>query len=267
MRKSCEKKRSEKRRRTEERGESSLRSHWKSLELICTVGNTEGSIFRKDGCQLCQSSALPEECACPKDTGVFNLTKGKHKWVWIKLRLKCSVYSVQSFQSFSHVQLSATPWTATRQASLSITNSQSLLKFMSIALVMPSNHLILWCPLLILPSIFPSNRVFSNELVLHIRWLTYWSFSFSISLSSEYSGLISFRTDWLDFLAVQGTLKSLLQHHSSKASILQCSAFFIQGWNVKYPNHHCNSITIFFPIFQLFGSVWRHIFRFDHSTP
>ena len=121
---------------------------------------------------------------------------------------------------------SATPWTAARQASLSITNSRSLLKFMSIESVMPSNHLILFCPLL-LPSILPSTRVFSNESVLRIRWSKYWSFSFSISPLNEYSGLISFRMDWLDLLTVQRSLKSLLQHHSSKASILLCSAFFI----------------------------------------
>ena len=113
------------------------------------------------------------------------------------------------------------------QASLSITNSQSLLKLMSIQSVMPSNHLILCRPLLLPPSIFPSIRVVSNESVLHIRWPKYWSFSFNISPSNEYSGLISFRRDWLDLLAVQGTLKSLLQHYSSKASILWCSAFFI----------------------------------------
>ena len=122
---------------------------------------------------------------------------------------------------------SATPWTAVCQASLSITNPRSLLKLMFIELVMPSNHLILCHPLFLPSSIFPSIRVFSNELVLHIRWPKYWSFSFSISPSNEYSGLISFRIDWLDLLAVQGTLKSLLQHHSSKASILQWSAFFI----------------------------------------
>jgi len=116
---------------------------------------------------------------------------------------------------------------AALQASLSFTISQSLLKLMSIESVMPSNHLILCHPLLLLPSMFPSIRVFSNESALHIRWPKYWSFSFSISPSDEYSGLISFRMDWLDLLAVQGTLKSLLQHHSSKASILQRSAFFI----------------------------------------
>ena len=120
-----------------------------------------------------------------------------------------------------------TPWTEAHQAPLSDTNSQSLLKLMSIELVMPFNHLILCRPLLLLPSIFPSIRVFSNESVLHISWPKYWSFCFSISPSNEYSGLISFRMDWLDLLAVQGTLKSLLQHRSSKASILQCSAFFI----------------------------------------
>ena len=120
---------------------------------------------------------------------------------------------------------SAIPWTAACQASLSITNTQSLLKLMSIQLVMPSNHLILCQPLL-LSSIFPSIRVFSNWSVLCIRWPKYWSFNFSISCSNEYSGLISFRIDWLDLLAVQGTLKSLLQHHCSEASIIPCSAFF-----------------------------------------
>jgi len=120
-----------------------------------------------------------------------------------------------------------TPWTEACQASLSITNSWSLPKLMSIELVMPSNHLILCRPLLLLPSIFPSIRVFSNEPVLYIRWPKYWRFSFSISPSNEYSGLISFKVDWLDLLAMQGTLKSLPQHHSSKASILWHSAFFI----------------------------------------
>ena len=118
------------------------------------------------------------------------------------------------------------PWTAARQASLFTTNSQSLLKLMSMESVMPSNHLILHRPLLLLPSIFPSMRIFSSESALHIRWPKYWSFSFNISPSNEHPGLISFRMDWLDLLAVQVTLKSLLQHHSSKASILWCSAFF-----------------------------------------
>ena len=128
------------------------------------------------------------------------------------------------------------PWTAAHQASLSITNPQSLLKLMSIVLVMPSNHLILCHPFLRLPSIFPSIRVFSNELVLRIRWPKYWSFSFSISPSNECSGLISFRMVWLDLLVVQGTIKSLLQHHSSKASILRHSAFFIvQLSNIYIP--------------------------------
>ena len=120
-----------------------------------------------------------------------------------------------------------TPWAVACQASLSITNSQSLLKLISIKSLMPSNHLIFCHPILLLSSIFPSIRVFSSESVLHILWPKYWSFRFSISPSNEYSGQISFRMDWLDLLAVQGTLKSLLQHHSSKASILQCSAFFI----------------------------------------
>ena len=132
-----------------------------------------------------------------------------------------------SVQSLSHVQLFATPWTATCQASLSATNPQSLLKLMSIESVMPSNHLSLCHPLLLLPSILPSIRVFSSESTLHMRWPKYWSFSFNISRSNEHSGLISFRMDWLDLLAVQGILKSLLKHRSSKASILQCSAFFM----------------------------------------
>ena len=135
-------------------------------------------------------------------------------------------WTFSSVQSLSRVWLFATPWTAAHQASLSITNSQCLLKLMSTESVMPFNHLILCRPLLP-PSVFPSIRVFSNESALRIRWPKYWSFSFSISLSNEYSGLLSFRMDWLDFLAVQGTLKSLLQHHSSKATILRHSAFFI----------------------------------------
>ena len=138
-----------------------------------------------------------------------------------------------SVQSLSCVWLFVTPWTATCQASLSITNFQSLLKLMSTELVMPFKHLILCRPLLLLPSIFPSIRVFSSESVLHIRWPKYWSFSFNISPSNEYSGLISFRIDWFDLLAVWGTLKSLLQHHNSKASILLRSVFFIA--QVSYP--------------------------------
>ena len=132
-----------------------------------------------------------------------------------------------SVKSLSRVLLFATPWAAARQPSLSITNSQSLPKLMSVESVMPSNYLILCCPLLLLPSIFPSIRVFSNESFLCIRWPEYWHFSLNISPYNEHSGLILFRMDWLDLLAVQGTLKSLLQHHSSKTSILQCSAFFI----------------------------------------
>ena len=138
-----------------------------------------------------------------------------------------SLSSVQFFQSLSRVRLFVTPWTAACQASLSIINTRSLLKLMSIESVMPFNHMILCCPLLLLSSIFPSIRVFSNESVLRIRWPKYWSFSFSISPSNEYSGLVSFRMNLFDILAVQGTLKSLLQHHSSKAPILRHSAFFI----------------------------------------
>ena len=132
------------------------------------------------------------------------------------------------------VRLFATPWTAAHQASLSITSSRSLLKLMSIESVMPSNHLILCRPLLLLPSIFPSIKVFSDESALHIRWPKYWSFNFNISPSNEHSGLIFFRMDWLDLLAVQGTLKSLFQHHGSKASIFRCSAFFIVQLSYPY---------------------------------
>ena len=137
------------------------------------------------------------------------------------------VRQFSSVQSLSHVWLFATPWTAAHQASLSINNSWSLLKVMFIKSVMPSNHLILCHPFLLLPSMFSSIRVFSNESVLHIRWPTYWSFSFSISPFNEHSGLISFRMDWLDLFAVQGTLKILPQHHSSKASILWHLSFFM----------------------------------------
>ena len=137
------------------------------------------------------------------------------------------LFYLSSVPLFSHVRLFATSWTAECQASLSITNSRSLLKLTFIELVIPSKHLILYHPLLLPSSIFPSNRVFWNESVLCIRWPKYWRFSSSISPSNDYSGLISFRMDWLDLLAVQGTLKSLLQHHSSKASILWLSAFFI----------------------------------------
>ena len=147
-------------------------------------------------------------------------------WVICFSGIELYVLLVSSVQSLSHVLLFATPGTAACQASLSITNSQSLPKLTSIESVMPSNHLIFCIPLLLLPSIFPSIRVFSNESALHIRWPKYWSFSFSISPSNIYPGLISFRMDWLDLLSVQGTLKSLLQHHSSKASILPHSAFF-----------------------------------------
>ena len=146
---------------------------------------------------------------------------------WTDISWLITCHQVTTVQSLSCVRLFVTPWTAACQASLSITNSWSLLKLMSIVSGMSSNHLILCCPLLLLPSIFHSISVFSNKSVLCIRWPKYWNFSFSISPSNEYSGLISFRMDWLDLLAVQGTLKSLLQHHSSKVSILCHSTFFI----------------------------------------
>ena len=163
----------------------------------------------------------------PGTSGVTQLYLLIPWWLIISpVHLLCDVL-FGSIQSLSHVRLFETPRTAACQASLSISSSWNLLKLMCIESVMPSNHLILCRPLLLLPSIFPSIRVFSNESVLRIRWPKYCSFSFSISPSSEYSGLISFRTDWFDLLAVQGTLKSLLQNHSSKASVLQCSTCFM----------------------------------------
>ena len=149
-------------------------------------------------------------------------------------------HQFSSVQSLSRVRLFETPWTAARQASLSITNSRSSLKLICIESVMPSSHLILCCPLLLLPPIPPSIRVFSNESTLHMRWPKYWSFSFTMSPSNEYTGLISFRLDWLDILAIQGTLKSLLQHHSSKASILRCSSFLYSPALTSIHNHWKN---------------------------
>ena len=159
-------------------------------------------------------------------TGEVHSQRGKEVWS-DSYSYHCTNLLLSSVQLLSRVRLFATPWTAACQASQSITNSQSSLRLTSIESVMPSSHLILCHPFLLLPPIFPSLQVFSNESVLCIRWPKYWSFSFNLSPSSEYSGLISPRMDWLDLLAVQETLKSLLQHHSSKASILQCSAFFI----------------------------------------
>ena len=163
-----------------------------------------------------------------------------------------SVFQFSSVQSLSPVQLFVTPWTAAHQASLSITNTQSLLKLKSVESVMLSNHLIPYCPLLLRPPIFPNIRIFSNESVLHIKWPKYWSFSFSNSLSNEYSGLISFRMDWLDLLPVQRNLKSLLQHHSSKASILWCSAFFI----VQLSHPYIHTLTF---IFTSISSLKSHL--------
>ena len=165
---------------------------------------------------------------------------------WIQHCVISTALQFSSVQSLSCVRLFATPWTAAHQASLSITNSQSLLKLMSIQSVMPSSHLILCHPLLLLPLIPPVIRVFSSESTLRIKWPKYWSFSFSISPSNEHPGLIVFRMDWLDILAVQGTLKSLLQHHSSKESVFQCSAFF----------------TV-----QLFFTVHIHIWPLEKSYP
>ena len=182
---------------------------------------------------------------------------------------KCCIISLifSSVQLLSHVRrLFATPWTAARQASLSITNSRSLPKLMSIEWMMPSNHLILCCPLLLLPSIFLSIWVFSNESALRIRWPKYWSFSFKISPSNEHPGLISCRIDWLDLLAVQGTLKSLLQHHSSKASILQCSAFFM----VQFPHPYMTTgkikaLTVWTFVSKIMSLPFNMLSRFCHS--
>ena len=170
----------------------------------------------------------------------MNSTSPQKRQIWKEARTSLQFTSFSrsvqfsSVQLLSHVQLCEIPWTAACQASLSFTISQSLLKLMSIESVMPSNNLIFCHPHFLLPSIFPSIRVFSNESVLHIRWPKYWSFSFNISPSNEYSELISFRMDWLDLLAIQGTLKSLLQHHSSKASILKLSAFFMVQLSYPY---------------------------------
>ena len=169
-----------------------------------------------------------------------------------------SIVQFSSFQSLSRVRLFATPWTAAHQASLSITNSQSPPKPMSIELVMPSNCLILCCPLLLLSSIPPSIRVFSNKSALHMKWPKYWSFSFNISLSNENSGLISSRMDWLDLLAVQGTLKSLLQHHSSKVSIILCSAFFTVQLSHPYMT---TGKTIAFTRWTFVGKVMSLLFN------
>ena len=166
-------------------------------------------------------------------------------------------------QSVSHVRIFVTPWTAALQASRSFTISWSLLKLMSAELVMPSNHLTLCCPLLLLPSIFPRIRVFSNELVLLIRWPKYWSFSFSISPSNEYSWLISFRIDWFDLLDVQGTLKSLLQRHGSKTSAIRCSAFFVVQLSHPYTTTGKNTaLTIWTFVSKVISQLCNRPSRF-----
>ena len=182
--------------------------------------NTQKKLLGREIQVLTQEAVTVDEICASKFRRPWGVQKVKGQ------SLMVSDLPLSSVQSLSHVQLFVNPWTATRQASLSITNSRSL-KLISIESVMPSNHLILCHPLLLLPSIFPSIRVFSNESILRIRWPKYRSLSFSISPSNEYSGLISIRVNWLDLLAVQGTLKSLFQHHSSKAPIFWCSAFFM----------------------------------------
>ena len=180
------------------------------------------------------------------------------RWMDKKAVVHIHIGVFSSVQSLSRVRLFATPWIAARQASLSITNSRSSLKLMSVESVMPSSHLILCHPLLLLPPIPPNIRVFSNEATLHMRWPKYWSFSLSISPSNEHPGLISFRMDWLDLLAVQGTLKSLLQHHVSKASILLCSAFFIV--QLSYP-HMTTGQTIALTIWAFVSKVMPLLFN------
>ena len=177
--------------------------------------------------------------------------------VHLKLTQWCMSIQFSSVQWLSCVRLFATPWIAARQASLSITNSQTSLRLTSIESVMPSSRLILCRPLLLLPPIPPSIRVFSNESVPHMRWPKDWSFSFSISSSSEYSGLISYTIDWFDILAVQGTLKSLLQHHSSKGSVLQCSAFFMVQLSHPYMT---TGKTIALTIWAFVGKVMSLLF-------
>ena len=183
------------------------------MDLDCTVG--QNSCL---GCHVCVSVCIIQRLLS-KDQDMVRLEDGRKKQPYIEFTLLLFSCSVLLCHSLTFCD----PWTAAHQASL----SQNLLKLMSIESVMPSNHLILCHPLLLLPSIFPSIRVFSNESVLHIRWPKHWNFSFSITPSNQYSGLISFKVDWFDLLAVQGTLKSLLQHHSLKASVLWCSAFFM----------------------------------------
>ena len=211
-----------------------------SLPRCSVHGISQARIVEQVASFFSRGSSLPRDGTCIFYIGRKILYHLSHlespdqsivfsKLVHVSLRVQLS-----SVQLLSHVQFIVTPWTAAPQASMSITNSWGPLKLMSITSVIPSNHLILCRPLLLPPSIFPSIRVFSNELVLHIRWPKYWSFSFRISPSNEYSGLISFRMDWLDLLVVQGTLKSFLQHHSLKASILQCSAFFIVQLSYLY---------------------------------
>ena len=205
-----------------------------------------------------ENKAAPESKASGSSQAHSSHSLGPWQaYIWGPGPVLMTLSRSRSVQSLSRVQLFVILWTAARQASLSITNSQSLLKLMSIESVMPSSHLTLCCPLLLLPPIPPSIRVFSNESTLCMRWPKYWSFIFSISPSNEYSGLISFRIGWLDLLAVQGTLKSLLQHHSLKGWILWCSAFFIVQLSYPY-------MTMEKPQLWLDGPLWSTA---PHFTP
>ena len=215
-------------------------SHWVMSELYNLMDcSTRGLPVLHQQLGLAQThvhwigDAIQPSCPLLSPSPAFSLSQHQNLYQWVS-----SSHQFSWVQSFSHVRLFALPWTKACQASLSITNTSSLLKLMSIGLVMSSNHLILCHRLLLPPSIFSSIRVFSNESVLHNRQPKHWSFSFNISPSNEHSGLISFRMDWLDLLAVQGTLKSLLQHHSSKASILYDPTFI--SIHDYWKNHSCD---------------------------
>ena len=235
--------------------DESLVHSWKFTNFLAL--NRGPTYSKRSFClvtQSCPTLCDPMDCSppgLPAHHQLLELTQTHVHWVRdaiqpshplsspspLTFALSPGTAQLSSVQSLCHVWLFVTPWTTACQASLPINNSRSLLKLISIELVMPSNHLILCHPLLLLPSIFPSIRVFSNESALCLKWTKYWSFTFSVSPSNEYSGLISFRMDWLDLLAIQRTLKSLLQHHSSRASIFRLSAFFLTSIHDYWKNY------------------------------